>query len=106
MSESDPHAWTDEERERARQVLERDARSLNSKTHDEPRDPVSPGECREWRRKVKQRDVRPSDIETDYVKHTVECHVRGECSHDPDKVGVAARYSTRADQWISDYGDG
>jgi hypothetical protein len=104
MSESDPFAWSEQEKERAREVLENDARTLHAHCEEaNDHNHVSPDECREWRRYVKQPGNRPRGIDAEYAQSTVESHVRGDCSHDPDVVGVEATYNRQVGEWVSNY---
>ena len=104
MTDSNPFAWSEAEKERAREVLENDARTLHAHSPDaSDHNHVSPDDCREWRAYVKQPGNRPRGINSEYAQSTVESHVRGDCSHDPDVVGVRAGYNRSVGEWVSQY---
>lgn len=104
MSESNPYPWSEQERKRAQKILENDARTLHAHTPDaSDHNHVTPDECRKWRTYVKRPGNRPGEIDSEFAQSTVESHVRGDCSHDPDVVGVEATYNRQVGEWVSNY---
>lgn len=94
----DGFEWTEEQKNRARQVLESDARALND---TDPTDRfVSPSECSQWRKEVKAEGGTPVGVDAEFDTSTVESHVRGECRHTPAQVGIPARFNDDLGAWV------
>lgn len=82
--------WTHAERERARAVLEGDARVENATT-DAHR--VTVDECSAWREELREHPGRsPRDLDARFSIATVENHVKGVCQHTIHESGIPVVY--------------
>jgi len=92
--------WSDEEKARARAVLNGDARTV---THTSANHTVPPDQCRQWRRALRDGDtqnIRPLAEESEkFVRSTVRKHISGRCQHDPLNVGPAMEYNRNFGVW-------
>jgi len=100
MTSTNPHNWTDEERERAQAVLNADARAI---TNADRTYTVDPDECSEMRGKLAGPDgpesVRVLEREHQPHRSTIRTHVSGRCHHDPLNVGPAMEYNANFETW-------
>jgi hypothetical protein len=83
-----PFEWTAEERQRAKAVLQGDARKLNSggKCNDRT---VTPSLCEQWRNHIQNGGLPTSVDSQGFERHTVRTHVTGGCKHDDTGKPVA-----------------
>lgn len=86
----DVFGWSEEQQERARKVLENDARSVQNTDNTTPA--VTAARCRNWRNYVADGEHTPHSMPATRAVSTVEKHVKGECQHTMKRAGLPCEY--------------
>jgi hypothetical protein len=90
--------YTTEEQQRAQALIEGDGRSLNNTGNPTDTTDVTAERCRIWRNYVAQGKHTPHSMPASRALKTIERHVKGNCQHEVDRVGLPCEYMEQ-DGW-------
>lgn len=91
--------WTQEERERAKAILQGDARTVRNRDTKIKDRIVTPETCHRWRDELAGSLQNADSIDTEYGVATVAKHASGRCHHDPHDAGIPLRRPADGGRW-------